>query len=188
MIYNIETLSQRELLRLLIHIHDKYAIDAIDATRIKDLLNQLTSIKPHDLIIQDIYSSGYTLEEVLETITSMADKKAYEHHEENIVNNGKEMESARIYNQSHIIPTQKLEINMEDYLQRADKGKTRRKYVHDGYRVGMYNLAGELEMVFDNLTDAVDNNPIGATYKGILASVKGEIKKHKGKLWRKIQV
>lgn len=186
MIYNIETLSQHELFRLLIHIHDKYAIEAIDAPRIKDKLIRLDSITPQNQIIQDISSIGYSLEEILDTLNNMADKKAYEHHQENIVNNGKEMESARIYNRSHIIPTQNLEINIDDYLQRADKGKPRRKWVHDGYRVGMYNLAGELEMEFDNLTDAVANNPVGATYKGILASVKGKIKKHNGKIWRKI--
>lgn len=78
-----------------------------------------------------------------------------------------------------------LDINMEEYLAKSDKGKSHRKWVHDGYRVGMYNFAGELEQEFESLTDAVENNPVGATYKGILACVKHEIKKHAGKIWRK---
>lgn len=77
-----------------------------------------------------------------------------------------------------------LSINMADYLQRKDKGIRRGNYKYD-MRIGMYNYAGQLEMVFENLTDAVENNPVGATYSGILACVKGEIKKHAGKIWRK---
>jgi len=78
-----------------------------------------------------------------------------------------------------------LNINTDEYLQRKDKGRARKKYKHDDARIGMYNFAGKLEMEFENLTDAVENNPVGATYKGILACVKGEIKKHAGKIWRK---
>ena len=78
-----------------------------------------------------------------------------------------------------------LKINMDDYMHRSDKGRTRKKYKHDDARIGMYNYAGVLEMEFENLTDAVENNPVGATYKGILACVKHEIKKHAGKIWRK---
>ena len=76
-------------------------------------------------------------------------------------------------------------INLEEILFRKDKGHTRKKYKHDNARIGMYNYAGQLEQVFENLTDAVENNPVGATYKGILACVKHEIKKHAGKIWRK---
>lgn len=79
----------------------------------------------------------------------------------------------------------KLNINMEEYLAKSDKGKSHRKWKHGDYRIGMYNYAGVLEMEFENLTDAVENNPVGATYKGILACVKGTIKKHAGKIWRK---
>ena len=78
-----------------------------------------------------------------------------------------------------------LKVNMEEYLQRKDKGRVRKKYKHDDARIGMYNFAGKLECVYENLTDAVENNPVGGTYKGILACVKGEIKKHAGKIWRK---
>lgn len=78
-----------------------------------------------------------------------------------------------------------LNINVDEYLQRKDKGVHRKKYKHDDARIGMYNYAGVLEMEFENLTDAVENNPVGATYKGILACVKHEIKKHAGKIWRK---
>ena len=78
-----------------------------------------------------------------------------------------------------------LNINVDKYLQRKDKGCHRKKYKHDDARIGMYNYAGVLEMEFENLTDAVENNPVGATYKGILACVKHEIKKHAGKIWRK---
>ena len=78
-----------------------------------------------------------------------------------------------------------LNINVDEYLQRKDKGRVRKKYKHDGYRIGMYNFAGQLEFVYENLSDAVENNPVGATYKGILACVKHEIKKHAGKIWRK---
>jgi hypothetical protein len=78
----------------------------------------------------------------------------------------------------------KLNINVEQYLQRSDKGVKRGNYKYD-MRIGMYNFAGKLECVFENLTDAVENNTVGATYKGILACVKGEIKKHAGKIWRK---
>ena len=78
----------------------------------------------------------------------------------------------------------KLNINVEEYLQRSDKGIKRGNYKYD-MRIGMYNFAGKLEQTFENLTDAVENNPVGATYKGILACVKGEIKKHAGKIWRK---
>ena len=81
-----------------------------------------------------------------------------------------------------------LDINMEEYLAKRDKGKSHRKWVHDGYRIGMYNYAGELEMEFGSMTDAVENNPVGGTYKGILACVKGEIKKHAGKIWRREEV
>ena len=78
-----------------------------------------------------------------------------------------------------------MNVNMEEYLAKSDKGKSHKKWVHSGYRIGMYNYAGVLEMEFEDLTDAVENNPVGATYKGILACVKGEIKKHAGKIWRK---
>lgn len=81
-----------------------------------------------------------------------------------------------------------LNINMEEYLAKSDKGKSHKKWVHNGYRVGMYNFAGELEMEFESLTEAVERNPVGGTYKGILACVKGEIKKHKGKIWRREEV
>lgn len=78
-----------------------------------------------------------------------------------------------------------LDINMEEYLRRSDSGRVRKKYKHDDARIGMYNFAGKLEMEFESMTDAVENNPVGATYKGILACVKHEIKKHAGKIWRK---
>lgn len=78
-----------------------------------------------------------------------------------------------------------LKINMDDYIHRSDRGRTRKKYKHDNFRIGMYNFAGQLECVYENLSDAVENNPVGATYKGILACVKHEIKKHAGKIWRK---
>lgn len=78
-----------------------------------------------------------------------------------------------------------LNVNIDEYLQRKDKGRVRKKYKHDDARIGMYNFAGKLECVYENLTDAVENNPVGATYKGILACVKHEIKKHAGKIWRK---
>lgn len=78
-----------------------------------------------------------------------------------------------------------LKINMDDYMHRSDKGRVRKKYKHDDARIGMYNFAGQLERVYENLSDAVENNPVGATYKGILACVKHEIKKHAGKIWRK---
>ena len=78
-----------------------------------------------------------------------------------------------------------LNVNMEEVLFRKDRGHVRKKYKHDDARIGMYNYAGVLEMEFENLTDAVENNPVGATYKGILACVKHEIKKHAGKIWRK---
>lgn len=81
-----------------------------------------------------------------------------------------------------------LNINVDEYLQRKDKGHVRKKYKHDNFRIGMYNFAGVLEVEFENLTDAVENNPVGGTYKGILACVKGEIKKHAGKIWRREEV
>lgn len=76
-------------------------------------------------------------------------------------------------------------INLDEIMFRRDKGMVRKKYKHDNFRIGMYNYAGQLERVFENLTDAVENNEVGATYKGILACVKHEIKKHAGKIWRK---
>lgn len=80
---------------------------------------------------------------------------------------------------------EELKINMDNYMHRSDRGRTRKKYKHDNFRIGMYNYAGVLEMEFENLSDAVENNPVGGTYKGILACVKHEIKKHAGKIWRK---
>lgn len=188
MVYNIETVSQKDLLCLLIHIHDKYAIDAIDVIRVKEELIQFKPVKKHNLIIQDLVSRGYSSEEILTTLNNIAAKKATKRQETDLLKDGEKIMSDNIYDRDSINHFNNLKINMDEYLQKADKSKPHHKWVHNGYRVGMYNLDGELEMVFDNLTDAVANNPVGATYKGILASVKGEIKKHKGKLWRKIQV
>lgn len=77
-----------------------------------------------------------------------------------------------------------LNINIEEYFQKKDKGKNHRKWVHSGYKVEMYGLNGKLERVFDDMSDAVANNEVGAEYRGILHCIKGNVKKYKGKIWR----
>ena len=67
---------------------------------------------------------------------------------------------------------------------RSDAGGNHKQYRHDGVRVGQYDLAGRLEMVYDSLVDAAENNKVGATYQGIYACCKGSIRKHANKVWR----
>lgn len=67
---------------------------------------------------------------------------------------------------------------------RSDAGGNHRQYRHDGVRVGQYDLAGRLEMVFDSLVDASERNTVGATYQGIYACCKKAIRKHANKVWR----
>lgn len=179
MVFNIETLSQQELLRLLLHINDKYAIEAIDATRIRGSLTHFMSIKP----IQGIVVGEYSTEEILTTPNNMADDNHF--IRQNVYN--EDVRPNNAHGRGNINPSDYLGINMEDYQQRADRGKTHRKWVHTGYRIGMYNLDGKLEQVFDDMADAVKNNPVGANYKGILHCINGNVKKHAGKIWRKTE-
>ena len=76
------------------------------------------------------------------------------------------------------------EINVSG-LERSDKGGKHRKYRHGGCRIGMYNFNGVLEREFEDLDDAVTNNTVGATYRGIVDCITGKTKKHAGKIWRK---
>lgn len=78
-----------------------------------------------------------------------------------------------------------LKFNTENYLKRSDAGGQHRKYRHGDVKIGMYNFAGQLEEVFEDLTDAVQKNKVGATYVGIVNCITGRTKKHAGKIWRK---
>lgn len=74
MTYNIETLSQSELFRLLLDIYDRYAIDAIDASRMSEELKRIEVLKRQKQIAKDIANSGYTPEELLEVLKDMVGK------------------------------------------------------------------------------------------------------------------
>ena len=74
MTYNIETISQSELFRLLIDIHDRYGVDAIDSTRMKKELTRIESLKRQKQIAKDIAKSGYSPEELLEVLSKMTDE------------------------------------------------------------------------------------------------------------------
>lgn len=77
-------------------------------------------------------------------------------------------------------------ISTDWVLERSDKGGTHKKPKHDEYVIGMYNYAGELEAEFEGISDAVANNGVGGTYQGILGCVQGRLKKHAGRIWRKM--
>lgn len=68
--------------------------------------------------------------------------------------------------------------------QRNDKGKRHAASTHGGKRVLQCNMRGVVEKEYDCLMDAVDYNGIGATYQGILYCCEGNIRKHRGKVWR----
>lgn len=68
--------------------------------------------------------------------------------------------------------------------QRNDKGKRHAASTHGGKRVLQCNMCGVVEKEYDCLMDAVDYNGIGATYQGILYCCEGNIRKHRGKVWR----
>lgn len=70
-------------------------------------------------------------------------------------------------------------------LERSDKGGVHKKWRHGNARIGMYNFNGVLEREFEDLDDAVANNPVGATYRGIVDCITKKTKKHAGKIWRK---
>lgn len=92
------------------------------------------------------------------------------------------------YNRSPGSPNKALSVSKGvdvDQLKRSDLGGSHRKWKHGNGRIGMYNFNGELEIIFDNLDDAVSNNPVGATYRGIVDCITGKTKKHAGKIWRK---
>lgn len=75
MIYNIETLSQSELLHLLIVIHNQYGIDAINANHINEELNRLESLNRQKQIAIDIENSGLSRDELLEVLNKLSDNK-----------------------------------------------------------------------------------------------------------------
>ena len=75
MIYNIETLSQSELFRLLMDIHDHYKIDAIVAERIREELGKMELLERQKQIFKDITNSGFTSEELREALTQMTGSK-----------------------------------------------------------------------------------------------------------------
>ena len=75
MIYNIETLSQSELLHLLIDIHNQYGIDAINSNLINEELNRLESLKRQKQIATHIANSGFSREELLEVLNKLSDNK-----------------------------------------------------------------------------------------------------------------
>lgn len=68
--------------------------------------------------------------------------------------------------------------------QRNDKGKRHTASTHGGKVVQQCNLAGVIEREYDSLMDAVDYNDVNATYQGILYCCEGNIRKHRGKVWR----
>lgn len=68
--------------------------------------------------------------------------------------------------------------------QRNDKGKRHASSTHGGKRVVQCDLAGRSEREYDCLMDAVDYNDVNATYQGILYCCEGNIRKHRGKVWR----
>ena len=78
-----------------------------------------------------------------------------------------------------------IDVSSTVVLSRSDCGGTHKKWKHGGARIGMYNFNGELEVIFDDIDDAVKNNAIGATYAGIVGCITGKLKKHAGKIWRK---
>lgn len=81
-----------------------------------------------------------------------------------------------------VIMDKKIEVSG---LERSDKGGVHKKYRHGGVRIGMYNFNGELEAEYADIDVAVAENPVGATYRGIVDCVTGKTKKHAGKIWRK---
>lgn len=78
-----------------------------------------------------------------------------------------------------------LKINVGEYESRSDKGGEHRRWRNGGVKIGMYNFKGELEMEFEDIGDAVERNPVGATYSGIADCINRRTKKHKGKIWRR---
>lgn len=74
-------------------------------------------------------------------------------------------------------------IDTPKYLEKRDKGAKHRRWVHDGYKIYMFNKNGGLESVFENMMDAIENSYVNATYNGIIACITGKIKTHAGKIW-----
>lgn len=70
----IEKLSDSELFELLIRIHDKYSMTAIDAEGMKKELVRKAAEERDQQIIQGIDASCYSREEVLAVLQNM-DKK-----------------------------------------------------------------------------------------------------------------
>lgn len=74
----------------------------------------------------------------------------------------------------------------EDYLRKADKGGTHKRWAWGGIPIGMYNYAGTLEREFEDIYDAIANCGLdGVTYKGIVACCEGKIRTHAKRIWRK---
>ncbi len=71
MIYDIESLSKSELLRLLIDIQSRFNVDAIDANQMQSELNRIEALKKQEQIAKDIANSGYSPEELLEVLRNM---------------------------------------------------------------------------------------------------------------------
>lgn len=73
MTYHIEELSQSHLFGLLIDIHNRFNVEAIDAKRIKEELEHIETKKRQNQIVKDIADSGYSPEELLEVLKNMVD-------------------------------------------------------------------------------------------------------------------
>ena len=87
MTYHIEELSQNHLFGLLIDIHRRFNVEAIDAERIKEELKRIETKKRQNQIVKDIADSGYTPEELLEVLKNMVDNNATTKYPNDIVSN-----------------------------------------------------------------------------------------------------
>ena len=108
MIYNIETLSQSELLNLLIVIHNQYNINAINANLINEELNRLESLKRQKQIATDIANSGFSRDELLEVLNKLSDNNTIA--EDNLV-----IDTKAIHKTEHVIVT------AADHLKESNK-------------------------------------------------------------------
>ena len=76
MIYNIETLTQSKLLRLIMEIYGHYKIDAIDEERIREELDKTETLERKKQIANDIANSGYSQEWLLNDLSNISDHGA----------------------------------------------------------------------------------------------------------------
>lgn len=76
MTYDINTISQSDLLKLLLSVKEQYSIDAIDGEKAKDELEQQEKALPRRKQLEnEIAKSGFSRNELLDTITVKSGKE-----------------------------------------------------------------------------------------------------------------